>query len=60
MSTFKTISSADIKTTRTNLNQLVDFIEEDISGSLTRKKIPGIRNQLRRSSGDFINISHSL
>lgn len=38
MSTFKTISSADIKTTRTNLNQLVDFIEEDISGSLTRKK----------------------
>jgi len=38
MATFKTISSADIKTTRSNLNQLIDFVEEDISGSLTRKK----------------------
>jgi len=38
MSTFKTISSADIKTTKSNLNQLVDFVEEDISGSSTRKK----------------------
>ena len=38
MSTFKTISSADIKTTRSNLNQLVDFVEEDISGSSTRKR----------------------
>lgn len=38
MATFKTISSADIKTTRTTLNQLVDFVEEDVSGSLTRKK----------------------
>ena len=38
MATFKTISSADIKTTRSTLNQLIDFVEEDISGSLTRKK----------------------
>jgi len=38
MATFKTISSADIKTTRTTLNQLVDFIEEDLSGSSTRKR----------------------
>ena len=38
MATFKTISSADIKTTRTTLNQLVDFVEEDVSGSATRKK----------------------
>ena len=37
MATFKTISSADIKTTRTTLNQLVDFVEEDVSGSNTRK-----------------------
>ena len=37
MATFKTISSADIKTTRSNLNQLIDFVEEDISGSTTRK-----------------------
>jgi hypothetical protein len=38
MATFKTISSDDIKTTRTVLNQLVDFIEEDVSGSSTRRK----------------------
>ena len=40
MATFKTISSSDIKTTRSILNQLVDFVEEDISGSsqTSRKK----------------------
>jgi len=38
MATFKTISSADIKTTTSVLNQLVDFVEEDISGSASRKK----------------------
>lgn len=38
MATFKTISSADIKTTQSVLNQLVDFVEEDISGSASRKK----------------------
>lgn len=38
MPTYKTISSNDIKTTRSYLNQLVDFVEEDISGSVTRKK----------------------
>ena len=38
MATFKTISSADIKTTSSVLNQLVDFVESDISGSQTRKK----------------------
>ena len=38
MATFKTIASTDIKTTRSVLNQLVDFIEEDVSGSSTRKK----------------------
>jgi len=37
MATYKTISSADIKTTKSVLNQLVDFIEEDVSGSSTRK-----------------------
>ena len=35
---FKTISSDDIKTTKTNLNQLVDFIEEDISGSASKTR----------------------
>ena len=40
MATFKTISSTDIKTTTSVLNQLVDFVEEDLSGSstVTRKK----------------------
>ena len=38
MATFKTISSADIRSTRSYLNQLVDFVEQDISGSTTRKK----------------------
>lgn len=33
MATFKTISSADIKTTTSNLNQLIDFVDEDVSGS---------------------------
>ena len=37
MATFKTISSVDIKTTKSVLNQLIDFIEEDVSGSTTRK-----------------------
>ena len=38
MATFKEISAADIKTSRSSLNQLVDIIQEDVSGSLTRKK----------------------
>ena len=38
MATFKEISAADIKTSRSSLNQLVDIIQEDISGSVTRKK----------------------
>ena len=38
MATFKEISAADVKTSRSVLNQLVDVIQEDISGSSTRKK----------------------
>jgi len=41
MATFKTISDGNIQTTRNVLNQLVDFVAEDISGSATnntRKK----------------------
>ena len=34
----KTINPEDVKTTTTNLNQLIDFVEQDISGSTTRKK----------------------
>ena len=38
MATFKELSSADIKNSRSFLNQLVDVIQEDISGSNTRQK----------------------
>ncbi|HIL96007.1 MAG TPA: hypothetical protein EYG51_08840 [Pseudomonadales bacterium] len=38
MATFKEISAADVKTSRSSLNQLVDIIQEDISGSATRRK----------------------
>ena len=34
---FKRINSEDIKTRKTSLNQLVDVIQEDISGSTTRR-----------------------
>ena len=38
MATFKELTSADKKTAKSFLNQLVDVIQEDISGSTTRKK----------------------
>jgi len=37
MATFKEIKSEDIVSTKSFLNQLVDIIQEDISGSTTRK-----------------------
>lgn len=51
MATFKTISSADIKTTRSNLNQLIDFVEEDVSGSNTRKTYQVFVSGTTRDSG---------
>lgn len=51
MGTFKTISSADIKTTRSNLNQLIDFVEEDISGSATRKSYQVFVSGTTRDTG---------
>jgi hypothetical protein len=38
MGSFKTITDSDISQTTSVLNQLVDVIQEDISGSATRKK----------------------
>ena len=38
MATFKELTAADIKTSRSFLNQLVDVIAEDVSGSTTRRK----------------------
>jgi len=61
VATFKEISAADIKTTRSVLNQLVDVIQEDISGSATRKSYqqfvtggfgPGITSSLYQTVFD--------
>lgn len=38
MATYKELTSADIQTTRTALSQLIDVIQNDVSGSTTRKK----------------------
>lgn len=38
MSTFKELTPSNIKTTRTFLSQLVDVLQEDISGSSSRRK----------------------
>jgi len=38
MATLKEITAADIKTSKSVLNQLIDVIQEDLSGSATRKK----------------------
>ncbi len=40
MAVFKEISAENIKTSRSFLTQLVDVVEEDISGSTTRRKYP--------------------
>lgn len=37
MATFKEITSQDLKTSRSSLSQLVDIIQQDISGSSTRR-----------------------
>ena len=38
MATFKEFSPQDIKTTRSSLEQIVDILQNDISGSTTRRK----------------------
>lgn len=40
MATFKELTAQDIKTSRTFLSQLVDIVQEDISGSETRQSFP--------------------
>tara|TARA_B100000282_G_scaffold223260_1_gene166268 strand:- start:891 stop:2153 length:1263 start_codon:yes stop_codon:yes gene_type:complete len=60
MATFKTISSADIKTTRSNLNQLIDFVEEDISGSNTRKKYQVFVTGTTRCTGVTSSLYHTV
>jgi hypothetical protein len=60
MATFKTISSADIKTTRSNLNQLIDFVEEDISGSNTRKTYQVFVTGTTADSGVTSSLYHTI
>ena len=38
MGTYKNFTAADIKASPSSLNQLIDVIQEDVSGSLTRRK----------------------
>ena len=38
MGTFKNFTAADVKASPSSLNQLIDVIQEDVSGSLTRRK----------------------
>jgi hypothetical protein len=38
LSIFKEISSADVKNARSFLNQLIDILQQDVSGSSTRRK----------------------
>ena len=38
MATFKNLEPSDIKTARSFLSQLIDVIQEDISGSTSRRK----------------------
>ena len=38
MGTYKNFTAADIKASPSSLNQLIDVIQEDISGSITRRK----------------------
>lgn len=61
MATFKEITDADVKTSRSVLNQLVDVIQEDISGSATRKSYqqfvtggigPGVTSSLYQTAFD--------
>lgn len=58
---FKRINAEDIKTRRTSLNQLVDVIQEDISGSATRRSYqvfvtggigPGVTSSLYQTVHD--------
>lgn len=61
MATFKEILPSDIKTARSFLNQLIDVLQEDVSGSVSRRKYqvfvtggvgPGITSSLYQTVYD--------
>ena len=59
---FKRISPEDIKVRKSSLNQLIDVIQEDVSGSATRRKYqvfvtgglgPGVTSSLFQTVQDI-------
>ena len=60
MSTFKELTSADVQTTRTSLNQLIDVIQSDISGSSTRRKYEMFISSAADQVGSTYAITSSL
>lgn len=61
MATFKEILAADIKTRRSYLNQVIDVLQEDVSGSTSRRKYqtfvtggvgPGVTSSLYQTVHD--------
>lgn len=60
MATFKEITAADIQTTRTTLNQLVDVIQNDISGSSSRKGYSMFVTASVDEFGDTFSVTSSL
>ena len=60
MATYKEIIPSDITVNKSQLNQLIYIVQEDVSGSTTRKKIRGICNWWSRSWGDIITFPDSL
>ena len=66
MTTYKNLSPSDVKTARSFLSQLIDVIQEDISGSTSRRKYqvfvtggigPGITSSLLSSNAKGIAAS---
>lgn len=60
MATFKIIDPTDIKSTRSVLNQLIDYVEEDISGSATRKKYKVFVTGSSGSPGVTSSLYHTI
>jgi hypothetical protein len=60
MATFKELTSADIQTTRTSLNQLIDIVQNDISGSVTRRAYEMFVSSSADASAAVYSITSSL
>jgi hypothetical protein len=60
MSTFKELTSADVQTVRTSLNQLIDVVQNDISGSSTRRKYQMFITSSADETGAVYAVTSSL